>query len=70
MVLIPSVNGVPRDAMVIPVTATDAPQVIEFDPPATGMISITRDTGDERDTLKDVDPVTAVIGTDLQIEVF
>lgn len=69
VVLIPSVNGVPRDAVVIPVTATDAPQVITFDPPATGMITITRDTGDERDTLKDTDPVTAVIGTDLQIEV-
>lgn len=69
VVLIPSVGGVPREAVVIPVTATDAPQVIPFDPPATGMITITRDTGDERDTLKDTDPVTAVIGTDLQIEV-
>ena len=69
VVLTPSVGGVPRDAVVIPVTATDAPQVITFDPPATGMITITRDTGDERDTLKDTDPVTAVIGTDLQIEV-
>lgn len=69
VVLTPSVNGVPREAVVIPVTATDAPQVIPFDPPATGMITITRDTGDERDTLKDTDHVTAVIGTDLQIEV-
>ena len=69
VVLTPSVGGVPRDAVVIPVTATDASQVITFDPPATGMITITRDTGDERDTLKDTDPVTAVIGTDLQIEV-
>lgn len=69
VVLTPSVGGVPREAVVIPVTATDAPQVITFDPPATGMITITRDTGDERDTLKDTDPVTAVIGTDLQIEV-
>lgn len=69
VVLTPSVNGVPRDAVVIPVTATDASQVITFDPPATGMITITRDTGDERDTLKDTDHVTAVIGTDLQIEV-
>lgn len=69
VVLTPSVGGVPRDAVVIPVTATDAPQVITFDPPATGMITITRDTEDERDTLKDVDPVTAVIGTDLEVEV-
>lgn len=69
VVLTPSVGGVPRDAVVIPVTATDAQQVIIFDPPATGMITITRDTEDERDTLKDTDPVTAVIGTDLQIEV-
>ena len=69
VVLTPSVNGVPRDAVVIPVTATDAPQVITFDSPATGMITITRDTGDERDTLKDADPVTAVIGTDLEVEV-
>ena len=69
VVLTPSVGGVPRDAVVIPVTATDAPQVITFDPPATGMITITRDTEDEDDTLKDVDPVTAVIGTDLEVEV-
>lgn len=69
VVLIPSVGGVQRDAVVIPVTATDAPQVIEFEPPATGMITITRDTEDERDTLKDTDPVTAVIGTDLEVEV-
>ena len=69
VVLTPSVGGVPRDAVVVPVTATDAPQVLTFDPPATGMISITRNTGDERDTLKDVDPVTAVIGTDLEVEV-
>ena len=68
VVLTPSVGGVPRDAVVIPVTATDAQQVITFDPPATGMITITRDTGDERDTLKDTDPVTAVIGTELEVE--
>lgn len=69
IVITPKVGSVAQTSVVIPVTATDTLQTITFDSPVTGMLTFTREIGDERDTLKDTDPVTAVIGTDLQIEV-
>lgn len=69
IVIIPCVGSTELNPITLSVTTTDVKKTIEFNPPVTGMISFKRDISSESDTLKDVDVVSAIIGSDLMIMV-
>lgn len=59
IVLVPAVDGVELAPKVIPVGAV--PAKAEFELPATGQLTLRRDWQNSEDTLKDGDPVAALI---------
>lgn len=59
IVLTPLLDGIELDHIVVPVGAT--PAAVEFPLAATGQLVFRRDYENEQDTLKDGEPVSAII---------
>lgn len=59
IVLVPIIDGIEQEQIIVPVNSTPTIQKIPFN--ATGKLSIKRDYDNELDTLKDGDPITAIV---------